>query len=312
MREPLVSILVPVFNGARFLSECLESILAQDFTDYEALISDDGSTDGSGEIIERFAQRDARIRRWRNPRTLGIGGNFNACLHAARGEFVKYVLQDDLLLDPAAVRRQLTLLQADPSASLAVSAAQLIDAQSRPVRVRGPFRRSGVYDGQAILVKCLEENANLIGEPSLAMFRRRQGARGYDEGLKQLLDLELWFYLLEQGRLAYIAEPLCAFRQHPNQQTEVNRQTRAAAGEYLALVERYAFKPWMRRAATLRMRGAVIYYLRKKHGEPGARLADRLAREISPSGRAAGWFLHKTTVPFRNLGRWLRKRGLTA
>ena len=57
-----VSVLVPVYNGEAFLAECLDSILAQDFADMEILISDDGSTDGTRQIIEEFAVRDGRIR----------------------------------------------------------------------------------------------------------------------------------------------------------------------------------------------------------------------------------------------------------
>ena len=111
MRAPLVSVLIPVYNGEPFLAECIESVLAQNFADYELLISDDGSTDGSSAVIRRYAERDGRIRWWRNPRNLGIGGNFNACLKAARGEYLKYVLQDDKLLDPAVLRRMVATLE---------------------------------------------------------------------------------------------------------------------------------------------------------------------------------------------------------
>src|ERR1017187_1981378 len=120
MCAPLVSILIPVYNGEPFLAECIDSVLAQDFADYELLISDDGSTDGSSGVIRRHAERDGRIRWWRNPRNLGIGGNFNACLKAARGEYVKYVLQDDKLLDPLTMRRLVAALQGDPTLSLVV------------------------------------------------------------------------------------------------------------------------------------------------------------------------------------------------
>ena len=231
MRTPLVSVLIPVFNGEPFLAECLESILAQDFGDYEALISDDGSTDGSVAVIQRFAARDSRIRWWRNPRNLGIGGNFNACLNAAQGEFLKYVLQDDKLLHPSALRRMVAAMESDASVSLVGSASHLIDARSRLLQVRNHFRRSGIRDGKRVIIYCLERNGNLIGEPSLVLFRKSQSARGFDEQLVQLLDQEMWFHLLEQGRFAYIAEPLCAFRQHPAQLTVVNRHSGASAEE---------------------------------------------------------------------------------
>ena len=307
MSAPLVSVLIPVFNGEPFLAECLESILAQDFGDYEVLISDDGSTDGSVTVIERYAQRDSRIRWWRNPRNLGIGGNFNAPLKTARGEYFKYVLQDDKLSDPSALRRMVAVLESDSSVSLVVSAAHLIDAESRLIRVRNPFERSGVREGKRVIVQCLEENANLIGEPSLALFRRSQGVRGFDEGLRQLLDLEMWFHLLEQGRFGYVAEPLCAFRQHAAQQTEVNLRTGASAEEDLILKERYYVKPWMKTAATPQAIFTQVYYLRRRPGERAAAVSAEMYKTLGRRRYAFCWLRHKVTRPFYNLRSWLRK-----
>lgn len=308
MHAPAVSVLVPVFNGQPFLAECLDSVLAQDFPNFELLISDDGSTDDSPALIERFARRDPRVRWWRNPRNLGIGGNFNAPLRAARAEYIKYVLQDDKLLDPSALRRLVAALESDPSVSLVVSAAQLIDGQSRPLRVRKPFGHSGVWEGKPVVVRCLEENANLIGEPSLALFRKSQAARGFDEDLRQLLDLEMWFHLLEQGRLAYIAEPLCAFRQHPGQQTEVNRRTGASAEEDLILMERYYARPWMKQVATPQAIFTQAYYLRRRPGPRAAAVCAEMARGLGRRRYALCWLRHKLSRPFQNLKRWLRKR----
>jgi glycosyltransferase involved in cell wall biosynthesis len=309
MRTPLVSVLIPVFNGEPFLAECLESILAQDFSDCEILISDDGSTDGSAAVIERFAARDSRIRWWRNPRNLGIGGNFNACLKAARGEFLKFVLQDDKLLDPSALRRMVAAMESDASVSLVGSASHLIDAHSRLLKVRNRFRRSGVRDGKRVIICCLEHNGNLIGEPSLVLFRKSQSARGFDEQLVQLLDQEMWFHLLEQGRFAYIAEPLCAFRQHPAQLTEVNRRSGASTEEDILLLERYYTRPWMKDgAARWQMLCTQAYYLRKRRGERAAALRADIARTLSRRAYATWWVWHKLTQPFNNFRRWLEKR----
>jgi glycosyltransferase involved in cell wall biosynthesis len=310
MRAPVVSVLIPVFNGEMFLAECLESVLAQDYDDYEVLISDDGSTDGSTAVIQRYARCDGRIRWWRNPRNLGIGGNFNACLKAAQGDFLKYVLQDDKLLEPSALRQMVTTLESDLSVSLVVSASQLIDAQSRLIQVRNAFGRSGVREGKEVIVHCLAENANVIGEPSLALFRKSQAARGFDDQLKQLLDLEMWFHLLEQGRFAFIANPLCAFRQHPAQQTAVNRNSGATADEDLTLMERYYTKPWMKDFITPQAIFTQVYYLRKRRKARPAAVAEAMAKDLSAGTYALCWVRHKVTRPFRNLDCWLRKRGI--
>jgi glycosyltransferase involved in cell wall biosynthesis len=308
MRTPLVSVLIPVYNGEPFLAECIESVLAQDFADYELLISDDGSTDGSARVIQRYAERDGRIRWWRNPHNLGIGGNFNACLKAARGEYVKYVLQDDKLLDPSVVRRMVATLEGDSTVSLVVLASQRIDADSKLIHTRDRFGRSGVWEGKEVIAKCLGENANLIGEPSLALFRRAQAARGFDEGLRQLLDLELWFHLLEQGRFAYIAEPLCAFREHAAQQSEVNWRIGVSAEEGVTLIERYYFKPWMKDFITPQAIFTQVYYLRKRRKEHPAAVAAAMAQDLSRSTYVFCWMRHKLTRPFCILRLWLEKR----
>ena len=315
MSAPAVSVLVPVYNGEPFLAECLESILAQDYGDYELIISDDGSTDGSAALIERYAGRDPRIRWWRNPRNLGIGANWNACLRAARGQYVKYVLQDDKLLASSVLGRMVAALDNDPAVSLVASAAELIDAQSQRTRTRYFFRRSGVREGKDVIVYCFEENANRIGEPSLVMFRKAQARRGFDENLKQMLDLEMWFHLLEQGRFAYIAEPLCAFRQHLAQQTEVQSEVNRRAGtclkDGLFLASEYHAKPWMKEAATSQMLFAQMHYLRKHYGAAAAPLVAEMGKTLNRRAYAACWLRHRLSRPFRNFGNWLAKRDLT-
>jgi glycosyltransferase involved in cell wall biosynthesis len=310
MSVPLVSILVPVYNGEAFLAECLDSILAQDFSDFELLVSDDNSKDGSVALIQRYAQSDSRLRWWRNPKNLGLGGNLNICLKEARGEYIKYVLQDDKLLEPGAVRRLVAVLDANASASLAVSASHLIDAGSRLNQVRNNFKKTGVLDGKKVIVHCMRENANLIGEPSLVLFRKRQAARGFDDGFKQLIDLEMWFHLLEQGDLAYIAEPLCAFRQHPEQQTAVNARTGASAGEDLVLFGAYFAKPWLNEVVTAQAVFTQAYYFGKRSDPKAKALSAQMAQKLGRKMYLLCWLRHKVTRPFRNLSSWLQKRGV--
>ena len=300
MPAPTISILVPVFNGEAFLAECLDSILTQDFTDCEILVSDDCSTDGTAEIIARYAGQDARIRCWRNAQNLGQAANLNHCLREAQGEFIKVVFADDKLLAPHALRRMAAAL-ADPAVSLVATASTMIDAAGRLLELRNNFGGDAVHDGAATLVRCLERNANLIGEPSLTMFRRAQAARGYDARFIQHLDLEMAFHLLARGRFAFIAEPLCAWRRHTAQQTEVTRRTHADADEHFLLAETYFAAPWLRAAATRRMWFKQIYYLRKKYGARAATRTAALRAELNPFWFALFWLEHKLTQPLRKL-----------
>ena len=152
-KKAQVSVLVPVYNGEKYLAECLDSILAQDFAEMEILIADDGSTDGSPDLIKRYAAKDNRIRWWRNPANLGASRNLNYCLQAARHDYIKYVLQDDKLLAPSAIRQMAQVLDADPGISLVSSASYIVDRESKPVELRNSFLRSGVMDGKAAILR---------------------------------------------------------------------------------------------------------------------------------------------------------------
>jgi glycosyltransferase involved in cell wall biosynthesis len=297
-----VSVLVPVCNGEAFLAECLESILAQDFADMEILIADDASTDGSAAMVERYAARDSRIRWWKNPGNLGLARNFNCCLRAAKGEYIKYVLQDDKLVSPQAILKMAEVLDHHPEVSLVGSASRVLDERSRVIEFRKYFR-PGVMDGRRVMVRCLEQLSNLIGEPSVVMFRREPAARGYDEQLRQLLDLDLWFHLLEQGKFAYVTEPLCAFRRHAAQQSEINRQSGVASVENLALFEHWFERLGLEESAWRQALFAQIYELRKNCGAEAESSIKGMIRLLGRDWYALLWCKRKVMRPFQKICR---------
>jgi glycosyltransferase involved in cell wall biosynthesis len=297
-----VSVLVPVWNGEAFLAECLESILAQDFEDMEILIADDASTDGSAALVERYAAKDSRIRWWKNPNNLGLARNFNCCLRAAKGEYIKYVLQDDKLISPLAIRRMVKVLDNHPEVSLVGSASQILDGRSQVIELRKYFK-PGVMDGRQVIVRCAEPLSNMIGEPSVVMFRREQAARGYNEQLRQLLDFDLWFHLLEQGNFAHLAEPLCAFRQHAAQQTKVNRRNGINDG-FLLITNWYA-KPWVQTSMPRRALFTQVYSLRRQREIRACALRAELKQTLGLGWYVVFWLRRKMFQPFEKLKRKL-------
>jgi glycosyltransferase involved in cell wall biosynthesis len=300
-----VSILIPVHNGERYLRECLDSVLMQDFPNLEILIADDCSTDYSVEIIQAYAARDARIRWWQNPVNLGLTQNHNVCLRAARGEYIKFVHADDRLLQPSVVTQMVQALEANPAVALVSTGAFIINEQSQVLRLENKFRRTGDWDGKAAIIRCLEANGNIIGEPSRTLFRKAHAGRGFDERYRQLMDLEMWFHLLEQGRLAYLAEPLIAYRVHPNQATKEHHRTGVSADESLMMVTDYYRQPWLAAAATRRMLFAQIYSLRKQYGTRAAQITGDMMSQLGPGGYALGWMRRKVVRPFEKLSRRL-------
>jgi glycosyltransferase involved in cell wall biosynthesis len=297
-----VSVLMPVYNAGHFLAECLTSVLAQDFQDMEILIADDGSTDGTVDIIRDFAARDARIRWWQNPRNLGLVPNHNACLRAARGEFIKLVHGDDKFLHPLALARMVAILEQEPTVSLVAAGSEIIDENSRLLRVQKNYWPTGIQDGQAVIVQCLAANGNLIGEPVRALFRQCQARRGFDGRYRQIMDLEMWFHLLEQGRFAYLAEPLFAYRVHAQQATAVHHCTRVCEDEQLMLATDYCCKPWLIERAGRRMWFRQIYSLRRKYGARSLALTTGMMARLKRFWYAVYWLEYKMSQPFKKLG----------
>src|ERR1700730_17966377 len=95
--KPAVSICIPTYNGSTYLPACLDSALSQTYSDFELLIVDDCSSDDSVDIAKAYAKRDSRIQVFVNDHNLGLVGNWNRSVQLSRGEWVKFIFQDDLI-----------------------------------------------------------------------------------------------------------------------------------------------------------------------------------------------------------------------
>lgn len=239
MKTPKISILIPTYNYARYLPEALDSILRQDRTDFEVIISDDASSDDTAEIVAPYTASDPRFHFHRQQKNLGMVANWNWCLQQARGDYIQYLFADDFFIHSSALSCLAAQLDENPRAGLAVAARRLADDTSRLDITAEDLRRAGIHDGRDAIRRCLLSGKNLIGEPSVVMFRKALASRGFDDRYKQLVDLEMWFHLCNQAMLAFIAKPLCAFRQHVDQQTAVNAQDESTRLEMFHLFQTY-------------------------------------------------------------------------
>jgi glycosyltransferase involved in cell wall biosynthesis len=252
MKNPKISVCIPSYNCGPFIADAIDSVLAQSYPHFELLIIDDCSTDSSAEIIAGYAESDPRIVFLRNESNLGMVANWNRCIELARGEYIHYLFADDTFASPECLAKMLSVIESEPTISLVVSARNIIDEDSRIMRVTSHFRDRKVAPGTEVIRRCLYEARNLIGEPSVVMFRKSQGLRGFNPEYAQFVDLEMWFHLLEQGTFAYLAEPLASFREHPGQQTKVNMRRMLHIDESLLLLRDFAEKPYARFSAFTR------------------------------------------------------------
>jgi glycosyltransferase involved in cell wall biosynthesis len=129
--EPLVSIGMPVYNGERFVCQALESILMQDYGNFELIISDNASTDNTGRICQRYADRDARIRYVRNETNLGACPNHQRVFEMARGDYFKWAAHDDECLPTFLSRCMCVLRGAPQSVVLVYPQSVIIDQEGR-------------------------------------------------------------------------------------------------------------------------------------------------------------------------------------
>ena len=242
---PRLSVCIPSYNQARFIGAAVDSVLAQAYGDFELLVIDDCSTDGTREIVAGYAS-DSRVRYIASPVNRGMVENWNACLDEARGEYVKFLFGDDLFVSPDALGRMVAALDAEPHVSLVTTARVLVDAAGCRTGISEPFRRDRTISGTVVITRCLAAQRNLVGEPSAVMFRKSQAGRGFNVRYRQYVDLEMWFHLLEQGNLHYLHEPLVAFRRHGQQQTKVNVRNLIHIDELLALYHDYFARPYVR------------------------------------------------------------------
>jgi glycosyltransferase involved in cell wall biosynthesis len=128
----ILSIGLFVYNGAMFLSETLDSLLGQTFRDFELIISDNGSSDITQQICERYAAVDARIRYYRNNTNMGAGWNVRRVLSLATGRYFKWAACDDLY-EPIFLARCIEALESDPSFVLAHANTRVIDGQGKVI-----------------------------------------------------------------------------------------------------------------------------------------------------------------------------------
>jgi glycosyltransferase involved in cell wall biosynthesis len=216
---PLVAICVPSYAAERFLAEALDSVLAQTERNWEMVIIDDASTDGSFEIAQKYAAADPRIAAFRNPENLGAAATWALTVAATTAPFVKLLCCDDAIR-PDCLERQLAVFEADKAEQVGLVAAQrqLIAEDGTVIRERhglmGLMRGPSTIDLRQLVSAMLRSGTNPLGEPSTVMFRRTALAEagGFDPKWRYVIDLKAYVEVAKRYKIALIREPIGVFR----------------------------------------------------------------------------------------------------
>jgi glycosyltransferase involved in cell wall biosynthesis len=214
---PCVSIGLPVYNGENFLEAAIASLLAQTFTDFELIISDNASSDRTEEICRTYAAQDPRIRYSRNPENIGAAENFNRVVELARGEYFKWAAHDDICA-PTFLEFCVEVLEDDPSLVLCSTNVGCIDWSGNPVPVKQdpsrPLRSWEVSDRFRAIVLQTFWSYEIFGLMRLAILRKTQLQKAnYGTDRAILAELSL------HGRFAQVPEVLFFRRFHLKQST---------------------------------------------------------------------------------------------
>jgi len=288
--SPVVSVLMSVHNGEKYLPETLDTLLAQTVRDFELVIIDDGSEDGTAEILRAYGRRDVRIRSVRNERNIQIPASLNRGLKLCRAPIVARADADDLYV-PEYLETQVRYLQSRPEVGVISSAFHVADA-----------------DGKILYTRYLPTEDRQIRFELLFMSRflhpttvfradlvRRSG--GYNEQYHKAEDYELWARLRDQTRFANHPEPLVRYRRHPS----TIMQTRGSAGQQLSLAvsqrllsQYLSFSLTLEDAAVLRTFFYGIGAIDSRSVSRGLYLIDQVLRQAADSESS------ETVDEFRN------------
>ena len=263
-----VTVLVPVFNRERFVVEAIESVLGQDFGDFELIVVDDGSTDRTADVLRGYAERDARIRIVTNESNEGIPRALNRGLEHARGEYIARLDSDDLMM-PRRLAAQVDVLDNEKDVVLVSTAYDTMDEHGAYL---------GTYDETlpGDVIRYLLGFYNIIGGHSQVMFRNDRAIR-YSPDFVASEDYELWVRLSARGRIVTL--PLIGMKKRQHENDSLKRYGRQKHANWTSIM-RGALEPMVQHAVTDAEIDALITIWRHDGKRGAGPVADQVMREV--------------------------------
>ena len=206
MGSPLISVLMPVYNGEKYLAEAIESILNQTFRDFELIAIDDASTDSTWKIINSYA--DSRLIKLQNEKNLGVNATTNRGIQQARGEFIVKADADDVSY-PDRFERQVNFFQNHPEIGVVAGSIQRINADGEKIGT------PTIPIQEPYLIKFWLTFESVLNQPAVMMRKAILNQVGnYDPNYRAGGDYELWTRLANATLIANLAGPLVYYRVH--------------------------------------------------------------------------------------------------
>jgi glycosyltransferase involved in cell wall biosynthesis len=243
---PLISIVLPTYNGCRYLHQAIESCLHQTFTDWELILVDDASTDQTPEVMREYASRDNRIRVFRNPVNSKLPKSLNNGFAQARGKFLTWT-SDDNCYRPEALATMLTFLETNPNVDVVYANYTVIDENGLPKKV-GPIGAGP-----------LEELPfrNVVGACFLYRRKVHEELRGYAEDLFLVEDYDFWLRASTKFQLSFLNKDLYLYRWHP-QSLSLQQPEKIRLAREQSLARNLPLMRWLKPSSRVKAWRSVI------------------------------------------------------
>ena len=250
MKNPLVSICIPTYNGEKFLKEALNSIHLQSYKNIEVIISDDYSTDNTLHICENFKEQASFPVSIYSHKPSNIGANWDNSIKYANGKYIKFLFQDDILKKDCVEVMVDYLLKND--LEIIFSKREIIDEDGKLSNSDFLIRFGDLQQGIGLFIDDLhifrkkdlyrlgsirknKLQYNFLGEPVASMFSKKlyNEIGGFESPLKQFLDLEYWLKVLKKYPIGITSKQLIQFRIHSQQASVINYQNKVNEVKYI-------------------------------------------------------------------------------
>jgi glycosyltransferase involved in cell wall biosynthesis len=214
--SPKLSVAIKTYNHAPYVGKCIESVLSQPFGNFEIIVTDDASTDGTPDVVRSFA--DPRIKLEVLPQNLGISGSMNQTVARAKGEYIAILNSDDYAL-PGRFMKQVEYLDSHPDVDAVFGQPLLISENGEPSNAKWEFPLPA-DSSRAGWLRHFFFHCNFICAPTAMIRRKAYEAVGqYDRRLTQLQDFDMWIrFLMHDRKMVLLPEQFTAFRVRNHQQ----------------------------------------------------------------------------------------------
>lgn len=217
---PIVSVVIPVYNGEKTIKETIESVLFQSFADFELLVINDGSTDSTLNVVSTF--KDPRLKVFSYPNA-GLAASRNRGISLASGNYISFIDADDLWT-PDKLEAQVNALQENPPAALAYSWTDYIYESGQFFRQGPHFNFSGDVFAKLLL-------SDFVGNGSNPLIRKQVFSEvgGFDESLNAVEDWDMWLRLAARYPFVAVPSPQILYRQSPTSMSANPRKMEVAS-----------------------------------------------------------------------------------